>query len=100
MKNLIVALGLSLAFSATSVMADDNFQALNNLSDATITNLTNQQLEAVEGTSYYYPSYYTSYTSIDICGGCVNIAQFSQSNVNFGGSAYQSNSAGFSQSIN
>jgi len=97
MKNLIAALGLSLAFSATSVMADNNFQALNNLSDTTITSLTNQQLEAVEGTSYYYPSYYTS---IDICTGCVNIATFGQQNVNVYGYAGQSNDVYFSQSIN
>jgi len=99
MKKLNV-LGISLAFalSSASVMAEGDFQALSkmpNAEAATLTSLTSTQLSAVEGT-YYFPVIF----DFDSCYGCANIAQFSQSNVNIGGNAYQSNSVYFSQSIN
>jgi len=90
MKKLIVTIGLSLAFFSAAAMAENShFQALGNLSS--VSTMTDKQLATVEGTSF----------SLDVCGGCVNLASLTQGNVSLlGAIVTQVNMAGISQSIN
>jgi len=92
MKNLIGALGLSLAFFSATAMAETNsFQALGEMPTAALSTMTDKQLAAVEGTFFDF----------DICTACVNIAGITQGNISGAGLfVTQGNLAGISQEIN